>query len=358
MFCLSVKEREERKGVEFPMLVNCDWLQLHCLADHFPFTPQKFTIVEREFGSRYFQFSADVFFGEEVVATIEYGARGCALSPQSVIIKYRNNVLYLSGALRLIWDVLNDLQLTYQSTTRIDLAIDFQHTPDFDDPANIVKAFARDEIICATRQTYQINGYSDKGAKPLYFRLGARKSDVKSYLYNKSVELKAVHDKPYIRERWARAFGSDTSDVWRLEFSITHSKFAMVTNTGEFWSCELWEDVFNETSLPRIVKFLISKYFCFRYPSEDKNITRWEKVNLFDTAAIKVSRYKMTEESECTRKDRLALSYIIHLRETSNYIDDNTEDCLSIIEDWIVHKKNLQSYAERKHEEYKTEGRC
>ena len=67
---------------------------------------------------------------------------------------------------------------------------------------------------------------------------GAPKSQIGTKLYNKTLELKEAHDKPYIRQAWAAAGlvddfiqltkrGADGTyykpDIWRVEFSIQSS---------------------------------------------------------------------------------------------------------------------------------------
>lgn len=109
--------------------------------------------------------------------------------------------------------------------------------------------------------------------------IGSHKSSIAKTLYNKSLEQREKVRKPHIEELHNAVFGTNHSDIYRLEFSVKGGVLDLIKReTGEVGKLRI-EDLDDVTG---IIRYLISKKYKFLRYSEKKNKARdWEEVQLF-----------------------------------------------------------------------------
>lgn len=236
------------------LLINLDWVAFSVLLIPSPLEKDahKFTLCDiSEFGFRMVEYAGTNIYSRRVIIFDDTGQKLLTLlfQPHSRIIDYRSCLIEVANPLLyhksvevrgwtyggLLW-VPELLMLVhayqFQCLSRIDIAADFELTPD---RADFVKGLSNDNIYL---QRYR-DGVSFhqfecvQGSKVArvtkQLSWGSKHSNIKWKTYNKSLEVfeyvkegdKVVRhcNKPYIVDRWA-AEGWNVENVWRLEVSI------------------------------------------------------------------------------------------------------------------------------------------
>lgn len=234
--------------------VNIDWLEVYALeSDYFPMEPtfwerygwdvrvrsygtrqyrQMFTLFDKH-GQPFVEIRREPVSGEDATHT-----RGI-FSPYSTHIKLCNRYCYLDDAMKIFCDFLADYHYQFQRIFRLDICLDFEKFDSGDDPSKFVQRYMAGKYSKVNQSKLAAHGI-DRWDERRWNSLswGNSRSMISTKLYNKSLELKEAHDKPYIRWAWFKAGIVDdyfnmtkhkndgtvyTPDVWRLEFSIRSS---------------------------------------------------------------------------------------------------------------------------------------
>lgn len=163
------------------------------------------------------------------------------LASNMFVLKLENFVLYQDGAVSVLGKIVEDLHLKIMGITRVDMCVDFQECGDGRDPQELLQGIAAGEIsIKGFRKMHLIQTVARREVE--YVRFGSAESEVHSYIYNKSKELREVKDKPYIREIWENAGFDMERDTYRAEISIKgRGLTACDIDTGELLKIT-WED--------------------------------------------------------------------------------------------------------------------
>lgn len=267
-------------------LFACDWFQIFCHAhgtiekgskfpgvQNTPFGIRAEYVAERgEEVSPLFNQHYMITWKKRRIAHLSLEPRPSSLHPLSAMLKVDNRLLYEPDWLFYLRDVCAALQLEIRNISRVDIAADFVEFCDGRQPLNFVKAYMQvarkghpSFIRCGS------NKFCTYGRKSMtelsfdYVRWGSRDSEVCTYLYNKSKELKEKKDKPWIRERWHVLRGDDEQrDVWRIEFSI-NSQGLKLAHISDAYIFDLFIDDFSTFEKVRELFYIYAeKYFKFR----------------------------------------------------------------------------------------------
>ena len=183
-------------------IINIDWLQLYCHSQvgHFGAVSEYFTYKweykKHEYGTAAFKELYTVKLRNMKVCQIQCEPRNDILQKDAVIVKFANRLLYQSDK----WDIINAFLrqhlLIVQNITRLDICADFT---DFEtvSPQKLILNFLQSKWRHKGKgagQAYfvhynkQVKG-SGTMQQILYNGLafGSRESDVRVYLYNKSI---------------------------------------------------------------------------------------------------------------------------------------------------------------------------
>lgn len=234
--------------------INIDWLECYCIesVEHFPHNAEFFRdagwhVVVRDYGTRQYREMFTLLDNDELpfievrrnpVSSGDTRNNGI-FSEFSCHIRLSNRYCYHNEAVSLYSEFLARYQYTVQRIFRFDLALDFEKFDEGDDPHRFLQRFM------AGRYSKINQGNLSGHAKDRWesrdwnsCSWGSPKSMVTTKLYNKTLELREAHDKPYIRYAWfasgliddfqnctkRAADGSVYApDIWRVEFSIRSS---------------------------------------------------------------------------------------------------------------------------------------
>lgn len=247
----------------------------------------------------------------------------------AVMVKVENRYLYYQNWNVELCNFLLASNITPISISRIDIACDFNRFANNLHPRQFIANFCTKKYRYAGRSKWNINGSGSTIDGADYLRIGSRDSEISAYLYNKSVELREVQDKPYIRDMWERS-GLDTSrDVWRLEVSLSNVQLRWVnTQNGEIFRIDL-DQVSTQGRLENIYNCAIEKAFDFRHNEEGKRTTRLKRVQLFSSTPTTLIALYPNDEPKTSRIDKIIVKRLANYY--SKYRVESQEDADKLI---------------------------
>lgn len=232
--------------------VNIDWLECYCLesticnADYF--LNRGYHVNVRDYGTRQY---AEVFtildqhdhpfieVRRHPVAGALAGKSKGIFNPYSCHLRLSNRYCYAENAIDLYADFLHQHKYTIQRIFRLDIALDFETFDDGTDPKKFLMRYLSGKFTKINQGNISAHGQDKWEARDWNsVSWGAPTSMVTTKMYLKTLELKQVKDKPYIRYAWFCAglvddFSALTKraqdgsvyqpNIWRIEFSIRSS---------------------------------------------------------------------------------------------------------------------------------------
>lgn len=311
--------------------LSVDWLSFWGQADT-PLNWEPFAPEFKPYGTSIFQQVVDLVLDNEICFTICLNARSHIYEAGTMQIKVNNRRLYTGQWLR-DWALLNTILKFHKiKVNRLDIAADFNSFKNGLTAKKLINNFLTCDFIKTGRGKFYVIGEQKKYIDAQYLRFGKGDSDVSAYLYNKTKELEQVKDKPYIRAAWSGA-GLDTSkDVWRLEFSLKSQALKIYqTNTGEVMNVTS-DLITNRKFLLDLFLSMQSKYFSFQLKENQKNKSRWKRVELFGTEFEVYDIVRCPENSDSSRKNKIFLKTLTLLDKEMRTLKDSHKwvlDCLA-----------------------------
>lgn len=246
-------------------LINCDWLQLHIDTRTMRRTVSGYDIIQQPIRTKTFATVLKVSRDGRDICTIACDPHSPKLPAGCGTLKLENYILYTTGRLSILSQIIQDLNINALGITRIDIAGDCQTIADRE-PEELIKQILNGEVIKVGHAKQSIIGVDQVTAYGRrhweYLRYGGRSSRVSAYLYNKSKELRDESDKPYIRALWAaNGFAKKKRDTWRLEFSIKGRDIQHINEeTGEVLEQD-WHRLLTTDAMATLYTALCRHYF-------------------------------------------------------------------------------------------------
>lgn len=229
--------------------VNIDWLECYCLEDAigYPhhaeyFRKKGWQVSEREYGTpMYAEMFTLIDHHGEPFCEIRRCPKSSKLdkglfSPYSAHVRLVNRACYANNAALMMQRFLDENGFAFQRISRIDICLDFEKFDFGDDPKIFLKRFMAGRYSKINQANISAHGLDQwDGRQWNSVRWGSPVSMVTTRLYNKTLELATVHDKPYIRQAWQHSGLVDDwqtlekktkngntykPSIWRVEFAI------------------------------------------------------------------------------------------------------------------------------------------
>lgn len=304
--------------------ISLDWLQFYCerpvgvIPSGFTTTKGLYEVERQSYSTNLWE---DVYIikhrGREF-ATLCCNPRSDAMPARGCTLKLANRVLYSHEWLTESKQMMAEMGLRYKGITRVDVCYDcnrlaggrsvpaflmqyFSHAPYCE--GHIIRSGSRKVTINACR--------SNAGAVEISaMRWGSKGSDIGAYCYNKSLELREVKDKPWIRETWEKAGLIDAfneeewsklserekkraidngntgsyikSSVWRFEISIkAHGKDLLNLDTGELFKLDI--NYFEQqNAVENLFYTYAAKVMDFRMSTGQTTIRNYPPLKIFE----------------------------------------------------------------------------
>lgn len=176
-----------------------------------------FTAVKEVFGTRHYAEFWRVKYAGEDFAELQCSPYSSIINPLSAIVRITNRWLYSGELWPLVDRLLEEFGLSFKSISRIDVCADFLSFKYNYKPEQLIKDFVSQKIRKVGRAVGTVDFRQRRdGMHYNGLKFGTRESDACVYLYNKSLELAEVKDKPHIRDAW-RAAGLEVQEGWKVE---------------------------------------------------------------------------------------------------------------------------------------------
>lgn len=332
--------------------INIDWLEVYCLEDsiNFPHNAEYFRrcgfwVQERDYGTRVY---AEMFtiYGTDDLPLLEIRRRpksvmgretGGVMSEFACHIRLCNRTCYFEDAAGLLLQFCEQYGFAVQRISRLDLCLDFEKFDTGDEPQKFVTRYVAGKYSKINQAQVAMHGLDRwDGRAWNSIKWGQPTSMVSTKLYNKTLELSEVHDKPYIRQAWRAAGLIDDwhnctkmdangdpykPTIWRLEFSVcsgtknwfvvednysTKRKLRSIRHTLEMYR--------TRHQMLDVFVSLCDHYFHFKYYEDGKRKDRCKDKQLFKFD-VPSTFYKVTHVATNKVQDRNALSLLRKLEQ-------------------------------------------
>lgn len=277
------------------------------------------------------------------IATFACVPRSPKLKQNMCIIKLSNRVLYMQGYIDILYSIMRALEVQYIGVTRVDLCYDCIRYHDAKKPQDFVNDFlasfagydVKNKEYQSMEQKYRgsfyIRGKKVSGKNKVnYIRFGEATSRCHSYIYDKSLELTEVKDKPWIREFWKEngIEPTSTDHVWRSEISIKGTgKDILNMRTGELFQLSP-QYMQNQQSIEALFAIYAEKYFSF-VGGDQKNKRFKKHIKLFEySEEITCKPITLCKKADCGKSEKMCANTLIKLSET--YVDISSESVTAI----------------------------
>lgn len=304
--------------------ISLDWMQFYCERSPWAI-PSAFTTTKGNYEVEKQSYSTNLWLDVYIIkhrgrefATLCCNPRNSGMPERGCTLKLANRVLYSHEWLSESKQMMAEMGLRYKGITRVDVAYDcnvlaggrsvpsflmqyFSHAPYCE--GHIIRSGSRKVTINATR--------SNKGSVEISaMRWGSKGSDIGAYAYNKSLELREVKDKPWIRETWEKAGLIDAfneaewtklsekekqrkieqgdvqsyieNPVWRFEISIkAHGKDLLNIDTGELFKLDI-SYFEQQNAVENLFYTYAAKVFDFRMSTGQTTIRNYPPLKIFE----------------------------------------------------------------------------
>lgn len=294
-------------------LINCDWLQFHghhvgLNADEIR-SKTNYVIKDLERGTRVFSKTIEIYekssitksHRQELLAVLCYSPYSSVLDADMFICKIENKVLYQELPYARVMAMLQQLNLQYRGITRVDICIDFAKFANEWDALKLIREYRKNHVVKFGSRRYSLWATAPFSAGQVASMVthdlmsdehithciswGGNTSDVHAKMYNKSHELREKKHKRYIASWWRENGLISSSDIWRVEISITRrSKTLAKVEDGAIEPITI-EQILKKQSQKELFLAYAERHFSFKELEVGKSARSAERVQLFNIDA-------------------------------------------------------------------------
>lgn len=309
--------------------LSIDWLSLYCENDTGEICQyvDRYTYEIAPHGTRQFKQLIYVRMDGEDFAEVQQIPCSNVLKSRTLIVKFCNRFLYSRALWYLVSRFLEQNKLRVLNISRIDLCADFNSFHRGLHPISLIKGFLSSTYRHIGRglgsshfnhSARKEGKYSRSFLNYTGLSFGTNESASKVYLYNKSFELVAVKDKPYIRQLWQLAGlkNDRDNDVWRLEVSIK-SKGMQFTDKKTKAVHKLSTDNLTENQYLSLIyhTFIRSLFSFIRNRDGITNVSREPRLQLFNGEPF-LERCVLNQQSAGNRTERILIKQLWQMCDT------------------------------------------
>lgn len=366
--------------------VSIDWLAFFCLTDGTPWHPVEdeentgnvfgslpWAYKKEPHGTRQFKELWTIMLEGNEVAEVQCIPCSPILPPLSCIVKFNNRLLYSHDLWEIVDRFLRDHAMTINNLSRLDLCADFLTFEKY--PCiKFITDFLGSQIRRVGRgkggayfehfASKGVDGFSHSHLKYTGLSFGDKKSDARVYMYNKSLELREVKKKPYIKDFWNKVGLLQTyrdkagkvveKDVWRLEVSMGSKAMTFKDKMSNEVIHVNREMVGDGGDLVKLFHTMIRKLFVFIVNREGiTNVTREPRIDLWGHEPAAYDRAIIRNVSCSTRTERILIKQlwtlagtyrgdcedIIHDADLMQQIASNLAEQTDLTR-WLIHKRS------------------
>lgn len=314
--------------------IAVDWLEVCCYGgdlepSFFSWGGMHFSVEQEDRETPLFRSFFEVKRNGLVWAQIRQNPKSGVMKKGLTIIKLSNRVLYHEKYVPFLMHMIKALGLYYKGLTRLDIAYDCNEFYCGRKPSRFVHQFVTKRVnekggmYVPRMKEFDFHLKKDIHTNGMinYLAIGAKGSKKRGYIYDKTLELQEVKDKPWIREMWERngLVSDKKTHVWRSEISIKAQGTDLLNlDTGQLFALHP-NYLATYENIKKIFHFYAAKVFDFRYNNGEKNRRDFAPLCLFDTSVdctcmpkrVNVCADSGRSEKACKNKlEKLSRTYI------------------------------------------------
>lgn len=314
--------------------VAVDWLEVCCYGrtlvnSFFRWDGKNFSVEEEDRETPLFKKYYVVKHNGLEWAQIRQEPKAGIMKKGLTIIKLSNRVLYHENYVPFLMNLIQTLSLYYKGLTRLDIAYDCNTFYCGRKPSRFVKNFVTKRVdeeggmYVPKMKEYDFHLKKDIHTNGMinYLAIGAKGSKKRGYIYDKTLELQEVKDKPWIREMWEKngLKNDDKNHVWRAEISIKAQGSDLLNlDTGQLFALHP-NYLSTYENVKKIFHFYAAKVFDFRVNDGKANRRNFARVVLFDSSIdctclpkrVNICADSGRSEKACKNKlEKLSKTYI------------------------------------------------
>lgn len=279
--------------------IAVDWLEVCCYGrdlepSFFSWEGKHFSVEQEDRETPLFKSFFEVKRNGLVWAQIRQNPKGGIMKKGLTLIKLANRTLYHEKYVPFLMHMIQELGLYYKGLTRLDIAYDCNEFYCGRKPSRFVKNFVTKRVdeeggmYVPKMKEYDFHLKKDIHTNGMinYLAIGAKGSKKRGYIYDKTLELQEVKDKPWIREMWEKngLISNEKTHVWRSEISIKAQGSDLLNlETGQLFALHP-NYLATYENIKKIFHFYAAKVFDFRINHGEKNRRNFSRVCLFDTS--------------------------------------------------------------------------
>lgn len=384
-------------------MISIDWLQAYCHGN---------LLAEGDYSSAFGGVSVKLLDGGTAnfakrysvtakgleIATVLQSPKYSVFDAKMTEVKLHNRVLYTCRPAWFMVQLCKALALEYRGISRIDLALDCNCLAGGRSVEDLISSFVHlrvgevGHVVRKGSARYNLHGNNHRRAAIRHesIKFGSPTSAVVPYIYNKSLELITVKDKPWIREAWreaglvhivdeeglqrlsAKELAHKIDDegvsefirsgVWRFEISIKgRGKDLLNLRDGDLFRLGL-DSISTAAKIEELFKMYAEKYFSFRECDHgETRIRDYRKIVLWELSGKCDYRPISIPSTGSTGKfDRSVVNYIDKAMRTYSDLASPVLTGLQDVKEFIQTIAGAKAYKLRKkrYEDYLSELEC
>jgi hypothetical protein len=346
--------------------ISIDWLQVCCTCNE---------IIEGEYNTANYTLNVSLTSTQTAmfqdlhkvtirgieVANIQSKPRSPKLNSKLVLIKIDNRVLYSTKYIELLYEIMGALKCKYKGITRLDLCYDCNKYTNGRSPSRFINQFISKEAgtlgYVYRKGSDKFAAYGSKSrtsnAKITSIRFGSEKSKIGAYIYDKTIELQEVKDKPWIREMWKKngLVSNEKTHVFRSEISIKSQGMDILNmSTGELFRLSP-QYLEHYDRIVKLFHFYAKKYFDFRINTGQSLKENYKHLYLFECDCdITCKPIYISKSADTGRMEKICYNKLQRLTETYTDQAESVRNALVCAMDFLQHLSGLKlGISEREH---------
>ena len=318
--------------------ISVDWLQVCCYSnnlafllnndyynkvDSLPYWLELQPLETRNF-ARFIRVHTKVGNDWRYCADILAVPRSTMLNSNIVLVKIHNRFLYSQNYIKLLYNICATFKLSIKGLTRLDLCYDCNifhgglkpHkfikefvTAEFDSPRYIYKVGAKQFRVYGGKSVSSATKFSG-------IEFGSGKSSKRCYIYDKTLELKEVKDKPWIRQYWHEngLISDEKTHVYRAEISIKCDGMDLLNmSTGELFKLSP-EYLRSQPAIEKLFHFYAARMFRFHRKGKHTRVRDYDRIELFENSPIITCKpKKICVNADTGRTEKICVSTLSKL---------------------------------------------
>lgn len=308
------------------LCLGYDWIEFTAtIVGELPNFPFMFEHEQASIGTQHYKelYNVSTYVNGEALpfCQLQLKPRVCFIDTNVLQVKIDNRFCYNPNILTAIKHFCREYGLTFKNYIRLDLFIDFQKVNFYDSPNDVMKLFKSEHLRLKAKR---VKTYARYG-KIETVSFGSRSSTCMITMYNKTIEMRAKTNKPWVSDLWKLAAFDEDKDTYRLEFSIKKQQTYIVDADG-LYICNYAEiDTLND--FKKILDYFYNQHFAVAY---FETRIRFSRLHQYHMLAFDATTYFSETICQKPKSNNYTKSYIkrlcvdvMFLEKRGEYVDSS-----------------------------------